>query len=189
MCDDLFFIAMIVWALRQPDPVSATREALERIARMGQEPRYRRGYQQFLQWVAWALAPELPEAAEAAAVPVPEDMERPQSVALLVEKGDMVLATIALDADSGTRVIMGLDPGAYRLRFDTGRVLWEGQIEAKDVVHLPGRPIKLAARDEFAAEEPLLELPIPGETLIVRVSRGIESGTMVVEWRSWEGSR
>jgi len=188
MNDDLFFIPMIAWSLRQPDPVTATREVLERIARMGQEPRYQRGYQQYIQFATWALVPVLPEGAEVAAALVPEHLKRPESVALVVEKGDVLLATIPLEGDSGARVIDGIGPGAYRLSFDTGRVLWEGEIEAKDVL-LRGQPLELAAGAGAAPGKPPLELPLPGGTPIVRVSPGLEAGRMVVEWRRREDNQ
>ncbi len=52
MSDRLYFVSMIARALQEPDPAAALRKAFEEIRRLGSQPEYAQGYQQFLQFIS-----------------------------------------------------------------------------------------------------------------------------------------
>lgn len=52
MSKDLYFLAIIADALRQPEPKSALRLAIEEIKTLGQQPEYQRGFLQFQRFMA-----------------------------------------------------------------------------------------------------------------------------------------
>ena len=147
MHDDLFFIAMIDTALDQPDRLAALRKAFERIRRMGREPRYRRGYRQFLHWMQTAACARHDLEASRASIPTREMLERPVWIELVIEHDDTRLVTLRIDPNEKP-VVRGMAPGSYRFLLDTGCVLWDGTISEHGEFASrpePGQPLRMAA--------------------------------------------
>ena len=61
MNNDLYFLPIIAQALQKPDPRAALRQALEKIRTMGEDPRYRLGYQQFVRFMDTTRRPRAGE--------------------------------------------------------------------------------------------------------------------------------
>jgi hypothetical protein len=59
MSDSLFFIPILGSALQQPEPVPALKRAFAEIERMGREPAYRTGWDQFRQFMDAAVHAQL----------------------------------------------------------------------------------------------------------------------------------
>ena len=147
MRDNLFFVPVIDAALDQPDRQAALREAFERIRRMGREPRYRRGYRQFLHWMQTAASAHHDLEVSRASIPIREMLERPVWIELVIERNDTRLITLRIDSDEKA-IARGMAPGSYRFLLDTGCVLWDGAIsEHGEFVSRPepGQPLRMAA--------------------------------------------
>jgi len=172
MHNDLFFIPVIDTALDQPDRQAALHGAFERIRRMGQQDRYRRGYRQFLHWMQ--IAARARGQAETAHMhgPAPEMLESPSWIEVIIERDDTPVASLRLDPTEPT-VVHGMMPGSYRFLLDTGCVLWDGAIsEHGEFISRPksGRPLRMAAatmpgtpRDEIRLLEAALTLRLRPE--------------------------
>jgi hypothetical protein len=173
MCDDLFSIPLLVTAFRQPDSKTALREAFREIRRLGQEPRWRTGYQQFLVFMAYALEP--------ARVESPWGSTGKMMIEMVIERGETVLGTFTVGDDAREATIGGITPGFYSLMLATGRVLWEGELRAEDVLWssaYPGQPLRAAAESEHALWEPTREFRLLDGALLLSVYAGIEAGAL-----------
>jgi len=183
MPDDMFFIPMIARALQQSDPRAAMIEAFERIEAMGQQPRYRNGYEQFLAFMNSVADGRRADAPEEAGALILERLDRPMTVRILVERDRTLIATCDFDEATGTETVTGIEPGRYRLALETGRLLWEGELAEGDLLwgkaH-PGEGLPMAADSEDTAREPTLEMDLLDGTVVLRVYAGVEAGSLEI---------
>lgn len=189
MKDDLFFVPMIIHALQQPDPKAAMLEVFEKIRRMGQESRHARGYQQFLQFMESVDQAWLQEMPEELGAEILASMKRPSGIEIIIERNDKVVATCSFEQPSGARSVDGIAPGDYRVKLDTGRVLWEGCLAERELLWskaFPGKPLKMAADSGQPRSEPTREISLLEGTVILRVYAGVESGFMEIKLKSSE---
>jgi hypothetical protein len=104
----------------------------------------------------------------------------------VLECEGMAPRTLSFTVDSEAVGVAGLLPGRFALRLDTGRLLWEGELTARDLLWTaahPGEPLAMAADsgDESATpsrEESLLE----GE-FVLRVYPCLENGVLEIARR------
>ena len=101
MSDDLFFIPMIARALRESDPRAAMVDAFEQMRAMGKEPRYRRGYQQLLEFMDSAFTARWEDAPEELGALILRELDRPTSVELIVERNDDIVASCSFEKTVG----------------------------------------------------------------------------------------
>ncbi len=189
MQNDLFFVPMITHALQQPDPKAAMLEVFEEIRRMGRESRHARGYEQFLQFMESVDKARLQETPEELGAEILAAMERPSGIEIIIERNDEVTATCSFEQPSGTRSVDGIAPGDYRVKLDTGRVLWEGCLAERDLLWskaFPGEPLKMAADSGQPIGNPTREISLLEGTVILRVFAGVESGFMEIELKPSE---
>ena len=233
MSGQLYFVPMIARALQETDPAAALRRALEEIRRLGSQPEYAQGYQQFLRFmkeissrgesalrageevIPDVLAALLVERADQALESDPESyqtsaepdqsrwqeqyeelwaaicgsMDRPPICEILIERDDAPVATCVFEPDRKTQSVGGIVPGDYRLVLETGRTLWEGRLEERDLVWskaFPAQPLKMAADTGEAGRKPTRHFTLLGGDLVVRVHPGIETGSLGIEQRSPE---
>ncbi len=189
MPDDLFFVPMITHALQQPDPKAAMLEVFEEIRRMGRESRYARGYQQFLQFMESVDQTRLQETPKELGAEILAAMERPSGIEIIIERNDKVVATCSFEQPSGARSVDGIVPGDYRVKLDTGRVLWEGNLAERELLWskaFPGKPLKMAADSGQPMGEPTREISLLEGTVILRVYASVESGFMEIELKPSE---
>jgi hypothetical protein len=89
--------------------------------------------------------------------------------------------------DTHARVsVGGIVPGHYELVLDTGRLLWEAELAARDcqwAAAYPGEPLRLAAETAGVPQNARREIPLLESELILRVYPGIEAGRLELEWR------
>ena len=189
MQDDLFFVPMITHALQQPDPKAAMLGVFEEIRRMGQESRHVRGYQQFLQFMESVDQARLQETPEELGAQILAAMDRPLSIEIIIERNDNVVATCSFEQPFGARNVDGIAPGDYRVKLDTGCVLWEGNLSERELLWskaFPGKPLKMAADSGQPTGEPTREISLLDGTVILRVYAGVESGFMEIELKPSE---
>lgn len=187
MNDDLYFLPILERALEGPDVAAALNEAFARIDDMGETPRYRRGHQQYMAFMA---AVEEGRRIPLVGRPLGELMEdpsRPPRMELLIERDGQVISSCILSRVSRTETVAGLAPGGYRLTLGTGRVLWDGCLAEEDLLWtaaFPGRPLPMAAETETPIHEVKRHIALLGGTLLLRVRPGVAAGIMEIEVRA-----
>ena len=185
MRDDLFFIPMIARVLEERDPRRALRDVLARIQAMGREARYRRGHEQFLRFMDAARATPGGELSAEAWARVLEETDRPLSCGIELETDGVPVAGYVLKPGGETWSVAGIRPGRYRLKLETGLVLWEGRLAERDLVWsqaFPGQALRLAADTEESAQRPTREVGLLEGAVVLRVFAGVEAGTMEIEF-------
>jgi len=191
MPDDMFFIPMIARALEQSDARAAMIEAFERIEAMGQQPRYRGGYEQFLDFMNSVADGRAADAPEETGALILEKMDRPMSLKLLVERDNTRIATCDFGEATGTETVTGIEPGRYRLTLETGRLLWEGELAEADLLWSkahPGESLPMAADSGDSAREPTRKMDLLDGTVVLRVHAGVEAGSLEITLATPGGS-
>ena len=151
MRNDIFFIPIIAQALQQPDPNQAMREAFERIRILGREPQFQQGYKQFLEFMESANNSQLENEPEQLGAKILKELDHPETLDIIVEKDDDLVGSFSFNESgdfTGSQTIANITPGQYRITLETGRVLWEGSLDERDVLWTkawPGEPFKMAA--------------------------------------------
>jgi len=189
MSDDLFFVAIIAEALQQSDPSAAVREAFERIRTVGQEPRYYVGYHQFLRFMECVNEALSTNALAEMVAQRRDEMDRPMSIELVLERDDTPVAGCSFEQPSGTRTMGGISPGQYRLRTDTDLVLWEGPLTQQKVVWakaFPDQNLPTVADTGDSRRQATQEIDLLDGTLHVRVYPGPEAGSIEITLESPE---
>jgi len=184
MHDDLYFLPIIAEALGRREVGEAIHEAIRRIEEMGRDDCYRRGYEQFLLFMAWGDSARRRRVDYGPKADGRQGRVGRGSVVILVEREGQVLASLSSDRTQAPWIAEGITPGRYRLATDTGWVLWEGNLSARDVLWAKAygrRPIEMAADTGQAAGRPTREIATANAGLIVRVYAGIETGTLEID--------
>jgi hypothetical protein len=105
-------------------------------------------------------------------------------IELIVEKGDKTIGSIALDYQASHGKLGNITPGFYQIKLSTGRVLWEGELKAKDLiwaVAFPDQDFSLAADTGDLDLSPTKTLRLLSGEIILKVYAGLESGTIKAE--------
>ena len=187
MRDDLYFIPMIAAALQEPDPKVALIATFERIRAMGKEPRYQRGYRQLMDFMASAVRGRWEDAAEEVGAMILEALDRPLSAEIAVECDGVVVASCCFEQAVGVQAVGNIKPGAYCLRLDTGRLLWEGELVEKDLLWAkahPGQDLPMAADTGESFRQPTQRIDLLDGAVVLRVYAGMEFGTLEVEFKN-----
>lgn len=107
----------------------------------------------------------------------------PGDVMIRIEKDGLPLGEAVLSSGRSKIAIPRLSTGAYVLKLATGRVLWEGSLEAKHLAwpqaH-PGEPLELAAATEEDVARSTLEASLLGGEMSIRVFAGMRYGRMEI---------
>ena len=96
---------------------------------------------------------------------------------------DKILESICLTQLPVSKTIHQVTGGVYHIRFETGRILWQGELTEQDLVWArayPGRPVRLAADTTQRTPKPTREFILFDGEIIIQVFAGIESGRMVI---------
>ncbi|MCO6438541.1 MAG: hypothetical protein J5J06_15730 [Phycisphaerae bacterium] len=115
--------------------------------------------------------------------------DRPSIREIIVERNGVVMAGFALGQDSDAYSIHDVTPGHYRLRLESGRVLWERTLTAEDLiwsVGFPEDPLPMAADSGEPDTEPAFQASLIGNRLILHVHPGLESGSIAITWKGQE---
>ncbi len=183
MHDGLFFVDMIARALRQSDPRTALRDAFGQIETMGQQPRYRRGYGQFLQLMDSVNQAQQQPTPEQLAAELLNAVGRPQPIEILLHRDDQPVACCPFSQPTGVQTVGDVIPGDYSLTADTGRLLWQGHLAEEELLWsraFPHRPLQMAADTGDTDQPPTRTIRLLDGTLIVNVYAGLESGSVEI---------
>jgi hypothetical protein len=184
MSKELYFIPIIVQAFQRTDREPALREAFDRIIELGRDERFRVGYRQFLrfmecslqQWVEDAFGS--PQGREAFEAPIRGEV-------VLERDGDRLGSWTIAELPVQTNVV-NVRPGYYRLAMDTGWVLWEENLTAKELVFaqaFPDQGLPLAAQTDEAALAPTREVSLLNGSLTIHVLAGLEHGVLELSFQ------
>ena len=201
MANELYFMPIIERALKQPDAKSALVEAFKEIERLGSDPSYRVGYANFKRFMRAAaradmwdsdsesvggpdMPPEWLEEFEQCCSEL-EPLEGPGDYPVIViEQEDRPVGRIVFQKIPDSGAVDGIVPGMYCVRFDSGQVLWEGELAAKDVlwaIAFPGEGLKMAADTTAGSGRASREISLLGGEIVLRVYPGPECGRMEIE--------
>jgi len=92
--------------------------------------------------------------------------------------------SVTVPREGGIRSFDGIVPGSYTLTLDTGLLLWQGALEASDLLWeeaFPEEPLAMAAETEETESQATIEEALLGGTIRMRVFPGVESGRIEVE--------
>lgn len=95
---------------------------------------------------------------------------------------NQVIESVRLTAETIT--VSPIFPGRYTVRFSNGRILWEGNFTAEDLIWTyayPDQDISMAAETEDSRQEPVKTISLLDGEIILRIFAGLESGRIVLK--------
>ena len=202
MANEMFFLPLLANALEQKDAKNALLKAFEEIQARGQQEAYRDGYRQFQHFMKHIqeyanlettaefkdetyifkhllYGPDGPAGLKKWLEEFDAAEEKIPYPTLLLMKDERELKRIPLDQQSGRWTIDNLQPGFYALSFDTGRVIWEGELTGNDLLWthaFPGQDLRLAADTGEEAIQPSRQFQLLQGEIVLNVYPGLESG-------------
>ena len=184
MAEDLFFIPLIAKALEQPDPQPALIRAFDQIETCETRPRYKRGRQQFLRFMDAVRRPPNADVVGSPFEQIIAQWDRQYLLSLSVARDGRTIGTCAFDDSTRSGSVENILPGTYRLRLDTGLILWEGRINEREVLWtraFPGEPLPMAADTGADAAGPTRTVDLTRTGILLRIYAGVEAGTMEIQ--------
>jgi len=118
------------------------------------------------------------------------DGRKAKTATINLLKGAELLARIEFDRAHPRASVGRVLPGDYSLALETGRVIWEGRLAARDLLWsaaFPERALDLAADTGGRPTTVTREEQLLGGELMLCVFPGLESGRIEVELRLPEG--
>jgi hypothetical protein len=171
----------------------ALKIALEEIFRLGKQKEYQKGFEQFIQFFTTGMEdlPEIinyQEVREYLLKNIKFDTERikqyrkmfeepPYTIELLKE--EELISTVPLPGKKEPVFFNKIEPGDYILRLWNGRVIWQGRIDAKDVVWkhaFPKKVYPVAAATEKKEFVFTKSIELLGGEIILKIHPGLETG-------------
>ena len=104
-------------------------------------------------------------------------------VEIEVEKGQLSFGLYRLEKGFDRIVIPGIQPGDYSIKLSTGLLLWEGQLESKQLLWslaFPGQKLPAAAESRRVDQQTTVTSELMGGEIRLVVLPGLESGTIVL---------
>ena len=225
--NNLYFIPILAKAFEGPDRATAFKNALSEIVRLGESVEYKKGFEQFEQFIAsglQSLSEDLddntrlrdmalqslltllatdtfdgPEEVRKSLIKriqaTPELASRYQELleelspenepSLEVElyKNDELLGAQPLPSEQQGVYFDQIEPGNYSIRLSNGRVLWEGKIEAKDIIWALAYPEKeypMAAATEKDESNQTKSIKLLKREMRLNFYAGMESGRIAL---------
>jgi hypothetical protein len=188
----LFFLPILADAAKQSDLRRGFKDAFATILRTAHADGNRRGLAQFRWLVEEAVSSsgaigrptsDEPWAADELAGQVPDDNSL--TIRLLTGPDRVGLGDITVHRDRPIAHVAGLTPGRYALALESGRLLWQQTLEPAHLLWAdahPDQPLEMAAASEVLPANVTLTDVLAGGELILRISPGLESGRLTVEW-------
>jgi len=112
-------------------------------------------------------------------------------IQIVVEKDGQSFGMFHIDSKTKVLKIKSIKPGKYSVKLSTGRVLWEGKLNEKDLFWARAYPeAKLPAAAETQSEiaqnkqKPTISADLLNKELTLNVFPWFESGTMVLTFKA-----
>ena len=183
MLEDLYFIPIIGRAMGRAQSRAALEHAFKRIRRLGRQRPHKRGFGQFLQFMALVSEAQTVEHTEEP-VEIPKSLQRPTTMELVLEGNGTPVANLTLRSPPDRLVVGDVEPGEYRLRLDTGWVVWEGYLSEEHLLWskaFPSRPLPAAADTGIGEPPATIQENLLGGVLVVRACPGLAGGSLVID--------
>jgi len=221
--NNLYFIPILAKAFEIPDRAAAFKNALSEIIRLGKSAEYKKGFEQFEQFIASGIQSlsedsddytrlrdmvlqslltmlatdtfDGPEEVRESLIKriqsnpdlasryqeLLEELSPANEPALEVElyKNDELLSTQPLPSAQQGVYFDQIEPGNYSIRLSNGRVLWEGNVEAKDVIWklaYPEKAYPMAAKTERDETNKTKSIKLLDGEIALSFYAGLESG-------------
>jgi hypothetical protein len=165
MNKDVYFVRIIVDAFQQPEPNMAIEEAFKKILDLGQQPEYEQGFRQFKRFMA---------------------LMNDNGLEIIIDRNGESIVSIPVKSGPFSERIQNIKPGKYDVRLNSGRILWQGELTARELVWtaaFPEKDMALAADTGAYTEYTTREITLLEGELIIRVIPELESGCIELEKR------
>ncbi len=221
--NNLYFIPILANAFDRPDRTEAFKNALSEIIRLGESAEYKKGFEQFEQFIASGVQslsedsedfarlrdmvlqslltmlatdtfdgpeevrkslikriqanPDLANRYQELLEELSPENEPPLEVELY--KNDQLLSAQPLPSEQQSVYFDQIDPGNYSIRLSNGRVLWEGNVEAEDVIWKSAYPEKeypMAAATEKDESNRTKSFKLLDGEITLNLYAGLETG-------------
>jgi hypothetical protein len=179
MSKDLYFLRILGGALTESK--TGLTEAIAEIKNLAQQPEYERGFLQFLRFMAevrrnWEERSHEPEVITSRILHrIPE---------IIVERNEKVIGSTPCESLPFTKEIRGLKPGHYVVKMDTGRVLWQGDLNEQDLIWADAfqrEALDLAADTGAITEKATREITLLNGELTIQVFPETEGGRLEIK--------
>jgi len=177
MNDDLYFIPIIIEAFKQPDRSNAIKKAFEQIEQLGKLDRYSQGWRQFCLFMNETLVSAENYSTDQLQEKLINTFKRPEVFDITIEKDGIPIETLSFKYSSDSKTVKNIIPGSYKLTFESGLCLWQGTVNAEDVLLAD---LKMAAGTEVEKPNPTKTIPIFEEAGMIHFYRSIGSGSMEI---------
>jgi len=107
----------------------------------------------------------------------------PESIEILISRDNKPFKSVTFPKIPGSKGIKRIAAGVYNISFATGRVIWEGELTAEDLVWAkayPGRNFDLAADTTGLKPEPTKEISVFDGEITIQIFPSVESGSMKI---------
>lgn len=109
---------------------------------------------------------------------------RALSLRLQILRDGRQIGEVNSGAVPSSHMVDDIYPGHYALRLDTGLVVWEGRLDARNLIWSQaygGRSLELAAEAGDSRRQPTYEVVVSGAGVVLRTFAGLESGSLEIE--------
>ena len=92
---------------------------------------------------------------------------------------------VSLPTKPAHRTVDGIHPGLYTLKLDSGMVIWEGQLSARDLIWAEafgGKNLDLAAETFDIRRRPARKIEVSEAAVTLRTFAGLETGSLEIEF-------
>jgi hypothetical protein len=199
--NNLYFISILAEAFEQEDRATALKEALHEIIQLGNFPEYRKGFEQFLYFMASGQH-QLSDDGDSNSIKNPilkklQNSEMDQLIKELLEQEDMrsclelelyrdekLLATQSKPSKKNKAFFKKITPGNYTIKFSNGRVLWQGVVVPKNVIWkhaFPKTAYKMAAATEKDELDNTESIQLLDGELLLTFHAGLETGRISID--------
>jgi len=94
------------------------------------------------------------------------------------------LDQVSFPTQPGRRTVDGISPGHYVLKLDSGLVIWDGRLNARDLIWTQAfgeRNLELAAETIEIRRRPVRVIQVPEAAMILRTFAALEVGSLEIE--------
>jgi hypothetical protein len=115
----------------------------------------------------------------------------PTETLIMIEilKDDRYYASFAYEPSTKLISVKGITPGSYTIRLSTGVLLWEGQLQEKELIWtkaFPKEKVKAAAETKAIGQKASHSEPLLNGELTLEIFPGLESGAILLSIRKSE---
>lgn len=118
--------------------------------------------------------------------------QRSEGIGISLFFRDKLLESLIFDKCPDSKIIDKIIPGSYSIVFATGRIIWQGQLTAEELIWskaFPGQSLKLSADTGELAEEPTKRIRLFDGEIFIRVFAGLENGKIEITLNSLRNSK